>query len=427
MLLSTQIVVAGFAQTILQGMINSNVTLTKDKSPYLVVGDVVVFPKWKLTIEPGVELRFENGIKLQIRGTLEALGTENNPISFTSNTRTTMELWQGIEIMNAASFNYCEFSYASEAIYEIGSGVTNKIRNSRFTFNNVVINEYTGNQILVENCYFANNGTCLTGGGYPIVNNCIFENNEYGLSGMEADISNSTFTNHSQVALWGVGKFTNCIITNNNLGVRTKYRVIIDNCNISDNQVGVELYGGNGHNPITNSKICNNLQYNVVITDIYDIDLYDVCWCTSDSATVENLIYDAYEDYIHLGFVNYALFTEDCSEVIFKTHKAEGYIEYPKDEDDPDVDDPSVSVQNLANNGIIIYPTPASSSVFIKNAGKINSISIYDHTGKLVMDKSGFDNELIELNVSELISGLYIVRLANQDNKIEFKKIIIAR
>jgi len=435
--LLTQIIV-GSGQTIIQGIINSNTTLTMDKSPYLVTGDLVLFPNWKLTIEPGVELRFEDNIKLQIRGTLKALGAEANPISFISNTGTTMGLWQGIEILNTlggnASFDYCQFSHASMAIREqCCHGGRDEIRNSRFTFNKVAIGGYTGEATaaLVENCYFANNQVCITDAD-KIINNCTFENNEYGLGsepggwwGTErVSVSNSTFTNHSQIAIYGGGggansKLINCIITNNNIGVRSSHEgFIIDNCDISNNQVGLELsayYNGSSWYiaPVTNSTICNNAQYNVKNNSILDVNLYTICWCNSDSATVENLIYDAYDD-IWVGFVNYTLFSEDCSQAIFKTHKAEGYTEY-------------LSVPYLTNNETIIYPNPASSSIFIKNAEKINSISIYDHTGKLLMDKIGFGNDQIELNVSEFLPGLYIVRLAMQNNKIEFKKVIIAR
>lgn len=422
--LSTQIVV-GFGQTTLQGIINSNVTLTAENNPYLVVGDVVVFPNWKLTIEPGVELRFENNVRLQIRGTLEALGTETDSILFISNTGTSMGLWWGIDILNTlggnASFNYCQFSHAAVAIQEECCwGGKDEIRNSCFTFNEVALGGYTGYDALVENCYFANNEKCLTNAD-KTVNNCVFENNTYGLYQTERiDVSNSTFTNHSQVALsGGRGNLTDCIITNNNIGVKAFFEgFTIDNCDISNNKVGVELGAyHNGSNwtvsPVTNSTICDNSRYNVINHTICDVDLYTVCWCSSDSTTVENLIYDAYND-IWVGFVNYTLFSDDCSHAIFKTHKAEGYTEY-------------LSVPVLANNKSVIYPNPASSSLFIANAEKINSVRIYDYTGRLLMEKVGFNSDLIEINVSEFISGFYMIRLENQDYNVEFKKMIIAR
>ena len=134
MILSLQII-TGFGQTPIQGIINSNTSLTKNNSPYLVTGDLVVFPKWKLTIEPDVKLRFASNVKLQIRGTLVALGTEANPILFIpdigivneetdSDEEFAKNLWQGIEIMNTlggnASFDYCKISHALTAIKEEG-------------------------------------------------------------------------------------------------------------------------------------------------------------------------------------------------------------------------------------------------------------------------------------------------------------------
>ena len=425
MVLSMQIMI-GFGQTVVQGIINSDVTFTKDKSPYLVIGDVVVFPKWKLTIEPGVELRFANGVKLEIRGTLVALGTKTDPISFISNTGTDRDLWQGIAIMNTlggnASFNYCKISHASSAILEECCwGGKTEIRNSHFTFNTSAIDGYSGNPALVDNCYFANNEYCILNGD-KIINNCIFENNEYGLYMTERiDVSNSTFTNHSQIALYGGrGDLTNCIITDNNIGVKAfNEGFTIEKCDISNNQVGVELddYHNGSYryvSPVNNSKICNNIQYNVKNNSKCDVDIYTICWCTSDSATVENLIYDAWDNY-NVGFVNYTLFADDCSQSILKTFKAENRVEY------------STGIQNLTNNENIIYPNPASSTLFIKTAEELVNIKIYDHTGKLLMNSFGFDKNLIEFNVSEFSSGLYIVKLTNQKNEFEFKKIIIAR
>ncbi|MCL2683540.1 MAG: T9SS type A sorting domain-containing protein [Bacteroidales bacterium] len=422
--LSTLIVV-GFGQTPIEGMINSDVTLTKEKSPYLVTGDVVVFPKWQLTIEPGVEVRFGNGFRLQIRGTLVALGTETDSISFISHTGTTKGLWYGIDILNTlggnASFDYCNFSHASTAIKEECCwGGVDKVKNSRFTFNTTALGGYTGNSMLVENCYFANNEKCITNAD-KMVNHCIFENNEYGLYMTErVSVSHSTFTNHSKVALYGGrGNLTNCIVTDNNIGVRAFYEGLeIDNCDISNNQVGVELdayYNGTFWYvaPVANSKICNNAQYNVKNNSICDVDIYTVCWCTSDSTTVENLIYDAYDN-LYVGFVNYTLFTDDCSRAIFKTHKAEGYVEY-------------LSVQDVGINANAIYPNPASSTLFIKNDGTLTDVRIYDNMGRLVINYVELDNEVIELNVSDFSPGLYVVRLMNRENKIEAKKVIITR
>lgn len=423
MFLSAQIVfVFGQQTTNISGMINYNLTLTKSNSPYLATGDIVVFPNWKLTIEPGVEFRFAKDVKIQIRGSLEALGTAAEPIFFISDIGNSqadiinMNLWQGIEIKNnlggKATFNYCNFSHATEAIKEENGGGVDAIKNSRFTLNDVAISYGGGKEFVIENCYFANNCTCVMASSKII--NCVFENNEYGLYKVSNDVLNSTFTNHTQIAVWGgYAKMTNCIITNNNLGYRPYNEgFIVDKCDISNNQIGMEV-DVNNIASITNTKVCNNLQYNVVNRWIYDVDLYGICWCTSDSATVENLIFDAY-DSIWLGIINYTIFDDDCSKAIYKTHKAEGTIEY-------------LNTPDLTNNKTIIYPNPASSSLFIENLDNINNIQIYDYTGRLLMDRFVVDNDIIELNVSQFTSGLYIVKLENQNNSVEFKRIMIAR
>ena len=73
---SNQIV--SIAQTSIDGIINSSIVLEKSKSPYLVTNNLVVFPSGKLTIEPGVELRFANDTKLEIRGELIAKGNKTD-------------------------------------------------------------------------------------------------------------------------------------------------------------------------------------------------------------------------------------------------------------------------------------------------------------------------------------------------------------
>ena len=55
---------------------------TKDKSPYLVTGNIMVERDKTLTIDPGVDVQFPGAYSLQIEGTLSAIGTEQERISF---------------------------------------------------------------------------------------------------------------------------------------------------------------------------------------------------------------------------------------------------------------------------------------------------------------------------------------------------------
>ncbi len=76
---------AAFAQIQVSGAITDTTTWTLAESPYIVTGNILVMEDVRLTIEPGVEVRFDSDKTLMIEGELIARGTESNEIKFTSN------------------------------------------------------------------------------------------------------------------------------------------------------------------------------------------------------------------------------------------------------------------------------------------------------------------------------------------------------
>ncbi len=70
--------------TNVSGVISANTTWSLANSPYLVTGDVTVNPGITLTIEPGVVVKFHASKNLIINGALNAIGTTENRIIFTS-------------------------------------------------------------------------------------------------------------------------------------------------------------------------------------------------------------------------------------------------------------------------------------------------------------------------------------------------------
>jgi len=70
--------------TYVEGFITQDTTWTLVDSPFIVSNDIVVNPGAKLTIEPGVEVRFGGKFFLNVSGKLYANGTDKT-IKFTSN------------------------------------------------------------------------------------------------------------------------------------------------------------------------------------------------------------------------------------------------------------------------------------------------------------------------------------------------------
>ena len=71
--------------TDVSGTLTANTSWTKTGSPYIVTGDILVEDGVTLTIEPGVEVRFNACRALCVDGTLVARGAFDDHVIFTSN------------------------------------------------------------------------------------------------------------------------------------------------------------------------------------------------------------------------------------------------------------------------------------------------------------------------------------------------------
>ncbi|HDP67391.1 MAG TPA: hypothetical protein ENN20_02690 [Candidatus Marinimicrobia bacterium] len=97
---------------IVQGDITQNTTWTLAGSPYIVTNTVTVTEGVKLTIEPGVIVKFDYATKLIVNGSLDAQGTENNKIIFTENVEHTgVGNWCGVEFTDSCTDSNCIIRY----------------------------------------------------------------------------------------------------------------------------------------------------------------------------------------------------------------------------------------------------------------------------------------------------------------------------
>ncbi|MFH0866137.1 MAG: T9SS type A sorting domain-containing protein [Bacteroidota bacterium] len=202
-----------FAQTNVSGLISTNTVWTVANSPYVVIGNVLVNNGVTLTIEPGVMVKFNSGLSLQIDGTLIAQGTISDSITFTSNTLDTAGAW-----------GYIYFSDTSiDAVFQTDINGT-YISGSILEYCNI---QYAGGVSVSEN------GALRFDGAHPFVNHCTVRDNS--ATGIHA------YNNTSML------KISNSLIINN----------ISTYTGPSSNGGGIYI-SGDGNNLITGNTISNN-------------------------------------------------------------------------------------------------------------------------------------------------------------------------
>ena len=363
------------AQTPVSGGIFSNTTWTLANSPYLMTGNVVVFPGVTLTIEPGVEVRVASspsmaaGYYLETRGTLNMVGTPALPIKFRSDTAlTTAGAWEGFKINDpqggVVNFNYVHLSNANVLFNYAGNTPSNfVIEGSVFNYNYYALN--VGLSLEVRNSSFKGNYTAVAGWSIFKIHRCIFDSNGAALaiyaSSLEIDscvfrrnngglfmnslpvnsmsIRRSLFEyNQTAVSNPGNGTVDSCRFfgnvegitgavyasilnsefSDNQSAIKLGFGCTVRDCDITNNQVGVGLGPFSFGQPVPvveNNRICNNSLYNV--ENLTDLNLYLAtnCFCLSDSAQVEATLFDGYDD-ITRGLLSYALFDTTCTSVL---------------------------------------------------------------------------------------------------------------
>ena len=127
------------AETIipLDTQITQDTVWSLSESPYIVTGRTVVHAGVNLTIEPGVVVKFQNAINsgIDVHGSISALGTESEPIIFTSirESYPTISEYNGIGVLagGVGDFDYVDIRNAQFAIY--GTRADISIKNSSFT------------------------------------------------------------------------------------------------------------------------------------------------------------------------------------------------------------------------------------------------------------------------------------------------------
>jgi len=441
-----------YAQTNVSGGIFSNTTWTKVNSPYIVTDTVVVFPGVTLTIQPGVVVKFDYHIALEIRqAKLIAIGTLVDSITFTSNLASPYNgIWRNVYLNGGSlvsQFKYCNFRYAGHGIYSQGYFT---LSNSDFYYNSYGLRG--GSISPVDSCNFRYNvyygifggGTfnyCnisntqqkgLDGQGVTL-NYCVIDSNQIGIYNIDNTNINNCYIRFNQSGLLCGGingnnvikntfvesntavgldiltdendSVINCQIRYNGTGLKVsgaaQYPVIVTKNIIENNSIGIELTGG-GLDSIYCNRICNNALYGLKLIGSANTNcVVGNYWCTSDSASTEAVIYDAFDN-VSLGIVYFMPIDSLCAP------SNPTYVN---------------EIQDFSFN---IFPNPATDILNINiKENKNTVVRIYNLLGGEIL------NTLISktsstMDVSTLTDGIYVLEIIS-GNAIGRKKFVISK
>ncbi|MFH1121194.1 MAG: T9SS type A sorting domain-containing protein [Bacteroidota bacterium] len=246
LLLFTIISAFHLSATEVSGPITSNTLWTLANSPYIVTGNILVMDVVTLTIQPGVEVRFDASKALQVNGTLIAQGTAADSIRFTSKTTQTPGAWGNIYFSNSSADvvfddagNYLSGSILEYCIVEYGGNIggtnANMLR---------LDDALPG----IRNCAIKNAANAGIGIHYPhydtlnynLSNNC-FRHCELGISALSylswISITNSSFIqNECGIAANAPMKIDNNLFSGNSQALSMDSRSVITNNEFSDNE-----------------------------------------------------------------------------------------------------------------------------------------------------------------------------------------------
>jgi parallel beta-helix repeat protein len=149
-----------------------NVSGTWDASgsPYLIDGDITVPAGQTLTIEPGVEVLFQGFYGLTVNGTLQAVGTESEPILFGGGHPTAG--WVSINIIDATDSSQLTYVIVENAAR---TGVYIENVSALISYSTIRDNEGGGIKLLNSNArlvgnHIINNTNSGSGGGVYMLN-----------------------------------------------------------------------------------------------------------------------------------------------------------------------------------------------------------------------------------------------------------------
>ncbi len=255
------------------GIVSEDTVLTKEQSPYVVKCHILVVQGKTLTIQPGVEIRFDGPYYLRVDGTLIADGTKDEIIHFTSNAKDPKPGdWRGVRFENSSvDWNGVSGSVVRNARFEYSGFLTSggpaqlaAIRAdaaSPLIENNEIVS-FQGHGIFAQSSdssLIIKNNT-LSKGIFPFVSSPP----AIGIDGNAKVIGNKIIDNGLVNTTIGVGGIScggsplienNYISNNTGVGISCSGSPLINNNTIENNLDGIFI---SGPATISNNFVLNN-------------------------------------------------------------------------------------------------------------------------------------------------------------------------
>ncbi|MCW4006387.1 MAG: hypothetical protein NWF04_07325 [Candidatus Bathyarchaeota archaeon] len=333
-------VVCAQDSTFVSGILASDTVWTKEDSPYVLTGSVLVSEGVTLTIESGVIVDFTN-YYLHVNGTLHARGNSSNSIRFIDSNQSVISHNEKI-LFSLASVAWdeqtglgciIENAFFEEVTLHI-EDASPKINNNTFTgltyYTVIDISGITSSPLITNNnLQFSNVGMSVKWGS-PTISGNIFSGNRHNtgisVSG-PLSLFNNTITDCWDGIVGGSVVLEGNKITNNVYGTKIGSQSTFLCNEISNNKYGI--FGGGGS--IKNNTISNNVvgiqapdaSSVIMYNNFYDNNDSSIClgsgedlaaaynwWGTTDIQAINQTIYDFKNDFT-LGTVDFVPFSEE--------------------------------------------------------------------------------------------------------------------
>ena len=107
--------------------------------------------------------------------------------------------------------------------------------------------------------------------------------------------------------------------------------------------------------------------------------------------------------------------TTPCDNAAYQYGQAEDYMLDVKQ---------SLGVNEINSKSISYYPNPVKDILNLVSDKNVTSVSVYSIKGKLVKNFANLDEAKVQLNLSKLTAGMYVVKATTKDNKTKTFKVI---